>query len=127
MDDPLATALMLIAVAVLAVTVLVWIRPLLRSPAPVSEAGPGSAPDPRRSAAPQTSTSPTGPLAKGFGYLFSPLGLPRRQTSIGSRLERALRRIDSVDPYATHRRVGLALLQTTETDPPETRPREIPR
>lgn len=118
MSDPLAMVLMLAAVAVLLVSVVVWIRPLVR---------PSSAPAPTDIATAPDRSTISRPLAEGFGYLFSPLGLARRQTNVGSRLERALRRIDSVDPYAAHRRIGLALLQTgerPETRPAETGPRE---
>lgn len=113
MADSLALVLMVAAVAVLLTTALVWIAPLLRRGSAAADERTGAA-----------SGIPGGPLAKGFGYLFSPLGLPRRRTSVGLRLDRALQRIAAVDPYATSRRIGLALLPTvaTETDPESAAP-----
>lgn len=122
MSDSLATILMLAAVVVLVVTVTVWVGPMIR-PRSARGAAPGVAPGPA-----STTTSPapspsigTGPMAQGFGYLFSPLGRARRQTDVGSRLEYALRRIDSVDPYVNHRRIGMALMPTEADEPRETR------
>lgn len=119
MSDALATVLMVVAVAVLALTVLVWVRPLTR---PGSEIRRGSAESPASDGATPTAASPVtaGPLARGFGYLFSPPDLTRRQTSVGGRFEQALRRIDSVDPYVNHRRIGLALLKSETDEPRET-------
>ncbi len=113
MSDQLATILMLAAVAVLVVTVVVWVRPLV-SRRPVSGPAPaegGPTPSPTSS-----SFVGSGPLAQGFGYLFSPLGRARRQTDVGSRLAQAVRRIDSVDPYINHRRIGMALMPRENRD-----------
>lgn len=116
MDDQLKLVLV-VAVAlvllVLLVTVVVWVRPLLRPGRPVTSVD--------RTAAPAPTPGAGGfgrPLARGFGYLFSPLGLPRRRIDLNDRLDRALQRIDQVDPYATHRRIGLALLATGSPEAP---------
>lgn len=115
MSDPLALVLVLVAVAVLVLTVVVWIRPLLRGPEPAPASDPSGTP-----MAVSRSGSP-GPMAAGFGYLFSPLGQAHRRLGVGHRLDRALRRIDGVDPYDNHRRIGMALLKTQLDESGETR------
>jgi hypothetical protein len=55
------------------------------------------------------SPSPSRLTAGGIGYLFYGGGTRRPQRSVESNLERAILRIDSVDPYAAPRRIGLAL------------------
>lgn len=116
MGDQLVLVLVVAAVLVLLVllaTVVVWVRPLLRPVQPVTSVDPGAAP------APGPGADGFGrPLARGFGYLFSPLGLPRRRSDLRDRLDRALQRIDQVDPYATHRRIGLALLASAPPEAP---------
>lgn len=114
MGDQLVLVLVVLAAVVLLATVVVWVRPLLRPVRPTTSIDPGAAPAPGPSA-----NVFSGPLARGFGYLFSPLGLPRRRIDLRDRLDRALQRIDQVDPYATHRRIGLALLGTGSPDAAE--------
>ena len=110
MSDDLVLVAVAVAVLVLLATVVlvVWVRPLLRPIRPVTSVYPGVAP--ARGARPDGLGRP---LARGFGYLFSPLGQPRRHRDLNDRLDRVLQRIDQVDPYANHRRIGLALLAST--------------
>lgn len=54
---------------------------------------------------------PSASLARGFSYLHV---LPRsasRRPGVQHRLDRAFRRVDGVDPHASSRRIGEALLQ----------------
>lgn len=115
MADQLVLVLVVAAVLVLLATLVVWVRPLLR---PVRQPSTDVA-DPK--VEPSSGPGPEGfggPLAHGFGYLFSPLGLPRRRRDLGDRIDRALQRIGRVDPYATPRRIGLALLATGSPETP---------
>jgi hypothetical protein len=68
------------------------------------------------------SGSPAGSLLKGFSYLYAPLSYPRFHYSVGGRLDRAIARIDAVDPSVAPQRVGNALQQMVElvgsTEPP---------
>ena len=114
MCDQLVLVLVVAAALVLLATVVVWVRPLLRPVRPATSLDPEPPPAPRPG-----SDRVSRPLARGFGYLFSPLGLPRRRRDLSDRLDRALQRIDQVDPYATHRRIGLALLAATSTEVPD--------
>lgn len=110
MPDQLAVVLMVAAVVVLLATVVVWLRPLLSPVRSTPSEGSGTR---------VARSTPTVALAHGFGHLFSPLGLPRRQISLTGRLDGALTRIAGVDPYANHRRIGLALLaDPLLADPP---------
>jgi hypothetical protein len=65
----------------------------------------------------------------GATYLFPPLDFTRSRGSVQRRLERAIQRVDVVDPYAAPRRIGSALLQAgfvdTQTSlPPAAEPEE---
>ena len=62
------------------------------------------------------SGSPTGSLLKGFRYLYAPLSYPRVHHSVPGRLERAISRIDAVDPSVVPERVGQALQQMVDLD-----------
>ena len=68
----------------------------------------------RSSESPPTARRPSsyaGSLLKGAGYMFGSRRRPRRRSdSVGLRLERAVGRIDSVDPYDTQRRIGEAIV-----------------
>lgn len=55
--------------------------------------------------------SSSGSLARGFSYLQVSSGRRVRRGGVHSRLERAFRRIDAVDPHANTRRIGEALAQ----------------
>ena len=56
-------------------------------------------------------SSYAGSLLKGAGYMFGSRRRPRRRSdSVGLRLERAVGRIDSVDPYDAQRRIGEAIV-----------------
>lgn len=65
-----------------------------------------------------SSGSPTGSLLKGFSYLYAPLINPRVQHSVAGRLDRAIGRIDAVDPSVVPERVGQALQQMVDLDSP---------
>ena len=64
------------------------------------------------------SGSPTGSLLKGFSYLYAPLSYPHVHHSVAGRLDRAIGRIDAVDPSVVHERVGQALQQMVDLDGP---------
>lgn len=61
---------------------------------------------------------PGASLARG---LSGPLGPPRR-SRVQERLDRAIGRIDSVDPHVTERRIGQALQQQRPGTPPRSTP-----
>jgi hypothetical protein len=72
-------------------------------------------------------TSYAGSLLKGYGYMFGSRHRPRRRAdSVGLRFERAIGRIDSVDPYDAQRRIGEAIVVAGLVDeadlPPEAEP-----
>jgi hypothetical protein len=113
-DQPVLVLLVAAVLLLVLAAIAVWVRSLLRPVRPVSSIDPGAAP------APGPGADGLGrPLARGFSYLFSPLGLQRRRRDLSGRLDRALQRIDQVDPYTTHRRIGLALLAAGSTQAPE--------
>jgi hypothetical protein len=58
--------------------------------------------------------SPAGSLVKGFSYLYAPLKYPRVHYSVSGRLERAIARVDTVDPLVADERMGQALQQMVE-------------
>ena len=64
-----------------------------------------------------------GSLIKGFGYMFASRRRPRRRMdSVGLRFDRAMTRIDTVDPYDAQRRIGEAMVVAglvDEADLPE--------
>lgn len=67
------------------------------------------------------SAFPSTSIARGIGYLYGPIGSPRRPCTVEGNFDRAVARIAAVDPYATTRRVGIALLEVgvdkrTDTD-----------
>jgi hypothetical protein len=105
--------------ALVIITVLsVFIRPVVRRPPSVT---------PRRLRMPRIQLAPASPvssLLKGFSYLYAPLGFPHVRRSVGGRLERAIARIDVVDPSAAPDRLGQALQQmaglvsSTDETPP---------
>jgi len=64
------------------------------------------------------SNSPAGSLLKGFSYLYAPLTYPRVQYSVGGRLDRAIARIEAVDPSVVPERLGQALQQMVDLDSP---------
>jgi hypothetical protein len=68
-------------------------------------------------------TSYAGSLIKGFGYMFGSRRRPRRRMdSVGLRFDRAMARIDTVDPYDAQRRIGEAMVVAglvDEADLPE--------
>jgi hypothetical protein len=68
--------------------------------------------------------SPAGSLLKGFSYLYAPLTHPRVHYSVGGRLDRAIARIDAVDPSVVPERVGQALQQMVDLDSPTGSPTE---
>jgi hypothetical protein len=70
------------------------------------------------------SGSPTGSLLKGFSYLYAPLSYARVHHSVAGRLERAIARIDAVDPSVVPERVGQALQQMVDLDSPTGSPIE---
>ena len=47
--------------------------------------------------------------ARGLGHLFGSLNSPPRSPSVEKNMQRALSRIDAIDPYEGQRRVGMAL------------------
>jgi hypothetical protein len=60
------------------------------------------------------SGSPAGSLIKGFSYLYAPLRYRPVHYSVSGRLERAIARVDAVDPSVADERVGQALDQMVE-------------
>jgi hypothetical protein len=67
--------------------------------------------------------SPAGSMVKGFSYLYAPLRYQPIHSSVGGRLERAIARVDAVDPSVTQVHMGQALHQMVElvsgpTEPP---------
>ena len=58
--------------------------------------------------------SPAGSMIKGFSYLYAPLRYRQVHFSVASRLERAIARVDAVDPLAADERLGQALHQRVE-------------
>ena len=62
--------------------------------------------------------SPPGSLLKGVGYLFGSRRSFRRSAGVTGRFERAVGRIDKVDPFAAPRRIGLAMVQAGLVDEP---------
>ena len=103
------------------VALLVFLVPLGRSS--------GQALAPRRSGA--SASSPVGSLARGFSYLHVSPRTSGRRAGVHERLERAVGRIDAVDPHEAPRRIGEALLQAGLVDdgtrpPPADRPRPSP-
>jgi hypothetical protein len=62
--------------------------------------------------------SPPGSLLKGVGYLFGSRRTFRRSAGVTGRFERAVGRIDKVDPFAAPRRIGLAMVQAGLVDEP---------
>ena len=68
--------------------------------------------------------SPAGSLLKGFSYLYAPLSYPRFHRSVGGRLNRAISRIDAVDPSLAPQRVGQAVQQMVELVGPTEAPAE---
>jgi hypothetical protein len=73
--------------------------------------------------------SPANYLIMGAAYLFPPLDFTRSRGSVQRHLERAIQRVDVVDPYAAPRRIGSALLQAGFVDsqtslPPAAEPEE---
>ena len=68
--------------------------------------------------------SPAGSLLKGFSYLYAPLSYPRVRFSVAGRLDRAIARIDAVEPSVVPERVGQALQQMVELDSPTDSPTE---
>ena len=59
-----------------------------------------------------------GSLLKGVGYLFGSRRSFRRSDGVTGRFERAVGRIDTVDPFAAPRRIGLAMVQAGLVDEP---------
>jgi hypothetical protein len=57
-------------------------------------------------------------LLKGVGYLFGSRRTFRRSDGVTGRFERAVGRIDQVDPFAAPRRIGLAMVQAGLVDSP---------
>jgi hypothetical protein len=60
--------------------------------------------------------SPAGSMLKGFSYLYAPLKYPRVHYSVGGRVQRAIARVDAVDPSVAPERVGQALHQMVDLD-----------
>ena len=82
---------------------------------------------PRRLSMPRftiPSGSPTGSLLKGFSYLYAPLSYPHVHHSVAGRVDRAIGRIDAVDPSVVPERVGQALQQMVDLDSPAGSPTE---
>jgi hypothetical protein len=68
--------------------------------------------------------SPAGSLLKGFSYLYAPLSYPRFHYSVGGQLNRAIARIDAVDPSVAPQRVAQAVQQMVELIGPTESPAE---
>ena len=65
-------------------------------------------------------SSYAGSLIKGAGYMFGFRRRPRGRTdSVGRRFERAMDRIDTVDPYDAQRRIGEAIVVAGLVEEPE--------
>ena len=102
-----------VIVAVL-VGLLVLYAPSLRSLGQRTAGAPRWRPEP----------SHPGSLLKGVGYLFGSRRSFRRSHGVTGRFQRAVGRIDKVDPFAAPRRIGLAMVQAglvdspSPTDPP---------
>jgi hypothetical protein len=109
--DGAVWVLLVLAAVLVLVALVVFVSPLARSSsAPAADRSGTDAPASRP-------TSPSGSLARGFGYLSLS---PRQQTRRGGvheRLARAFARIDAVDPHAAPRRIGEALVQAGLADP----------
>jgi hypothetical protein len=99
-----------VIVAVL-IGVLVLYAPSLRTFGQRSTGGTGA---PRW----RPEASPPGSLLKGVGYLFGSRRTFRRSHGVTGRFERAVGRIDKVDPFAAPRRIGLAMVQAGLVDEP---------
>jgi hypothetical protein len=104
--------LVVFAAVLVLVALVVFVLPLTRSgsaSAAPRPAGPG-APAARPS-------SPTGPIVRGFGYLYMSPRPEARRGGVHARLARAFARVDSVDPHAATRRIGEALLDVGAAEP----------
>jgi hypothetical protein len=58
--------------------------------------------------------SPAGSMIKGFSYLYAPLRYRQVNYSVAGRLERAIARVDAVDPTVADERIGQALHQSVD-------------
>jgi len=107
-----AVWVMVVLAAVLVLVALVaFVLPLARS----RSAGTALSVDGVRATRP---ASPSGSLARGFGYLYLSPGPQTRRGGVHERLARAFARIDAVDPHAAPRRIGEALAQAGIGEPP---------
>ena len=105
-----ALVFVVVAAVVLLAALVVYILPSLR-PAGTDAISSTAGPAPARSA------SPGAPLVHGFTYLQVRTSPGARRGSVQTRLERACRRIDAVDPHLTSRRIGEALLPPAAAPP----------
>ena len=107
--------LVVLAVTLIVIALLVFVVPLGRDRSATGR--------PRRSGSAAGPPSTTGALAHGLRY--PPVSSPTRarRGGVHERLARAYARIDAVDPHATSRRVGEALVQALgePTSPPAPR------
>jgi len=53
--------------------------------------------------------TPVAYAARGLGHMFGAVNAPHRVRSVEDNLQRAFARIDTIDPYAGQRRIGMAL------------------
>lgn len=65
----------------------------------------------------RTGPARTGSLVRGFGYLYVAPSYIRSQRTVGSRMARAIARVDAVDPEAAPRRIGAAMMKAGLSDP----------
>ncbi|WP_375432217.1 hypothetical protein [uncultured Friedmanniella sp.] len=112
----LAAAVVVVALVFYVVT-LVWAgRNRQGSAGPRTQsAGAGSA-----AAGGTVPNRPSWSLVGGFSYLHVSPRSSAHRAGVQQRLERVIRRVDAVDPYAESRRIGEALLQAGLTTPPPT-------
>lgn len=98
---------MTVIVAVL-VGLLVLYAPSLRTAGRRTAGGPRWRPE----------ASHPSSLLKGVGYLYGSRRSFRRSDGVTGRFQRAVGRIDTVDPFAAPRRIGLAMVQAGLVDGP---------
>jgi hypothetical protein len=109
-----AWVMVAVAVALIVIALVVFVVPFGRGE---------STPTEPRAETPSSSDS----LARGFGYLQLTSRSVGRSPGVQERLARAFARIDAVDPHATPRRVGEALVQAGLVDPPAASPSSTTR
>jgi hypothetical protein len=112
--------MVVLAAVLVLVALVVFLMPLARTgPAASARRAPGAGPATRPG-------SPSGSLARGFGYLYLSPGPRVRRGGVHERLARAFARVDAVDPHEAPRRIGEALAQTALGEPPRRAAAEPP-